>query len=324
MARAIEDSVIVVTGASSGIGQATARALAEQNGTVVLVARREDVLHGVADECENLGGRTYVVPADVRNEEAVQHVAQTAIEQFGRLDAWVNNAAVSLFGRIEEVPSDAFRAVIETNLFGYVYGIRAALPYMREQGSGVIVNVASVVSNAPQPYTSAYVASKYAIRGLTECLRMELALDRPHDIHACTVMPASIDTPLFQHAANYTGRAVKALEPVYPASKVAEAIAKLVERPQRERIVGNAGRFMTAQHTATPGLYERMMASQIDKNHLGDQPASPTAGNLFEPMPEHTGVSGGWRSDESSSNGRAMLWAGLALVTSGLAALALR
>lgn len=307
MARKTRDSVVVITGASSGIGRATARAFAEKGASVVLAARREETLQEVATECRNLGARALVVPTDVTDEEATQELARRTVENFGRIDVWVNNAAVTLFGRFEEAPSDAYRRVFETNLFGYIHGARAALPYFREQGSGVLINVSSVVAKASQPYTSAYVASKFAIRGLSECLRQELILDGASNIHACNVMPASIDTPFFQHAANYTGRAPKALNPVYSAEEVARAIVRCARRPKREVVVGSAGRLLAAQHTLSLGLYERAAARVIDLDHFQDRAAPPTVGNLFEPMPEWTGVSGGWKANGGGSARRALL-----------------
>lgn len=295
MPRPIKDSVIVITGASSGIGRATALEFAQQGATLLLAARREAPLQQLAVQCERLGGKALAVPTDTTNESAVQALACRAIETFGRLDVWVNNAAVTLFARFEEAPSDVFRRVIETNLFGYINGARAAMPYFREQGSGILINVASVVAAAAQPYTSAYCISKFGIRGLSDCLRMELNLDQASDIHVCTVMPATIDTPLFQHAANYTGRQPKAMDPVYSAEQVSEAIAGLVRQPQREVIVGQAGYLMVTQSTFAPELYEQTAARQIDQNHLEHKPAPPTEGNLFEPMSQHIGVSGGWR-----------------------------
>jgi len=266
MPRPIKDSVIVITGASSGIGRTTALEFAKRGATLLLAARREFALQEVATQCNRLGGQALAVPTNVTDEEAVQALARRAVETFGRLDVWVNNAAVTLFARFEEAPSEVFRQVLETNVFGYVHGARAALPYFREQGSGILINVDSVVGTAPQPYTSAYVMSKFAIRGLAGCLRMELNLDKAPDIHVCTVMPATIDTPLFNQAANYTGRATKALNPVY-----------------------------SAQNTLTPELYEQTMAQQVDQDHLQDKPAPATNGNLFEPMPEYTSISGGWQ-----------------------------
>ncbi|MFQ4145983.1 SDR family oxidoreductase [Chlorogloeopsis sp. ULAP02] len=295
MPRAIKDSVIVITGASSGIGRATALEFAKQRATLLLAARREAALQEVAQECDRLGGQALAVPTDVTIESDVQSLARRAIENFGRLDVWVNNAAVSLFARFEQVPMESFRRVIDTNLFGYIHGARAALPYFREQGSGNLINVSSIVAITGQPYTSPYTISKYAIRGLSDSLRMELYLDNAPDIHVCTVLPASIDTPIFQHAANYTGRKTKALSPVYPAKDVADAIVGLVEKPQREIIVGQAGYLLALEKTVAPDLEERMMARQVDEDHFQDyKPATPTDGNLFEPMQDYTGISGNW------------------------------
>ncbi len=284
---------------------------------MVVAARREDLLKELAGECEHLGGRALDVPTDVTDEQAVNELARKAVETFGRLDVWVNNAGVTLFSRFEEAPIEEYRRVFETNLFGYVYGARAALPYFREQGSGVLINNDSVVAKASQPYTSAYVTSKFAVRGLSECLREELILDGTKDIHVCTLMPASIDTPLFQHGANYTGRAPKALNPVYDAEKVAKAIIRCAERPKREVIVGNAGRLLALQHALSLGLYENMAARQIDTDHFQDEPASPTSGNLFEPVPEGTGVSGGWKHAGGNVSARRMALAGAAAAAAG-------
>ncbi|MBI4497432.1 MAG: SDR family oxidoreductase [Chloroflexi bacterium] len=317
MPRKLEDAVVVITGASSGIGRAAALAFARHGATVVAAARRELPLQEVATACENLGGRALVAPTDTADEPSVQELARRAIENFGRIDVWVNNAAVTLFARFEESPPDAYRRVLETNLFGYIHGARAALPYFREQGSGILINVASVVGVIGQPYTSAYVASKFAIRGLSASLRME-TLDAP-DIHVCTVLPASIDTPLFQHAANYTGRAVRPMSPVYAADHVAAAIVRLAEAPQREVFVGNAGRLLGLLHSVAPGLAERLLARQVDRSHFQERSAPPTPGNLFRPMPEWTSVSGGWRAPTGRALGGAAL-VGLAAFPAAVAA----
>jgi NAD(P)-dependent dehydrogenase (short-subunit alcohol dehydrogenase family) len=305
------DTVVVVTGASSGIGRATALRFAGQGAAVVLAARRADVLEQLAGECDAAGGRGLAVPTDVTDGKAVDELARRAVAAFGRIDVWVNNAAVTLFANFGEAPPELDDRVIDTNLLGYVRGARAALPHFREQGQGVLINVASVFGKAGAPYISAYVASKFGIVGFSESLRMEL-LDEP-DIHVCTVLPASIDTPIFRHAANFTGRAVKPMDPVYDADVVAKAIVRLAERPQRERIVGGAGRLLRKQRLTSPGAYEHATGRMVHREHFFDQPAGPTAGNVEHPLDGWNDVSGGWTSSPAPLRRGVLSAAGLAV-----------
>jgi NAD(P)-dependent dehydrogenase (short-subunit alcohol dehydrogenase family) len=311
MRRKLKDSAVVITGASSGIGRAAALAFANAGASLVLAARRDEPLQEAADECTRAGSRAVAVPTDVSDQPQVEALARQALAQFGRIDVWVNNAAVTMFGRFEDAPLEDYRRVIETNLFGYIYGARAALPYMREQGSGVLINVSSIVAKVPQPYVSAYVISKAGIRSLSMCLRQELALESGHDIHVCTVLPATIDTPFFQQGANYLGRRPRAMPPVYPAQQVAAALVALARKPRREVFVGNAGRMLDLQEKLSPGLTERTMATMVDRQHFEDTPAPASPGNLFEPDMEHTGISGGWREQ---GNGGSSMTRGLALL----------
>jgi short-subunit dehydrogenase len=294
MTSKIKDSVVVITGASSGIGRATALEFARRGATVVVAARSESSLRAVVTACRDVGAQALDFPTDVTNEEAVQRLALHAADHFGRIDVWVNAAAVTLFARFGEEPHDAYRRVIETNLFGTIYAARAVLPRFREQGHGVLINLSSVTARTPQPYTSAYSITKSGIASLAESLREEL-LDAK-DIHVCTMLPATIDTPIFQHAANYTGRAIQAMPPVYSAEKVARAIVRCAAKPEREVVVGGAGLMLTLLRTISPGKAKRVMARQVDKSHLTDQPAEPSAGNLFGPLPALNEVSGGWLS----------------------------
>jgi NAD(P)-dependent dehydrogenase (short-subunit alcohol dehydrogenase family) len=164
--------------------RATAHAFAELGASVALTARSEESLREVAEECEAAGGRALVVPTDVTNQDSVQELARRTVEGFGRIDVWVNNAGVILYGRFEKTPAGAYQRVIETNLFGQIHGARAALAHFRERGSGVLINLSSVWGRLTSPYVSAYVTSKFAIRAFSECLRQELAGEE--DIHVVT------------------------------------------------------------------------------------------------------------------------------------------
>lgn len=291
MARKIRNSVVVITGASSGIGRATAHAFAKEGASLVLGARDEDALQAVVVECEVRGAQAIAVPADVSKERDVKELASRALTTFGRIDVWINNAAVSAFGRIEDMPTADIERVLHTNLFGSVYGARLVLPAFREQGGGVLIFVSSIVGAIGQPYTSAYAASKWAVRGLAASLRMEVR-DVP-GIHICTVLPATIDTPLFQHAANYTGRALRPMDPVYAPEDAAAVIVDLARHPRREAFVGGAGRMAAVGTALSAALGERMMARRTDRLHFRDSPAPDTQGNLYRPTGPES-VHGGW------------------------------
>ncbi len=288
----LKSAVVVVTGASAGIGRETARAFAKRGATVAVNARRERVLDEVVEECRSLGADAMAHAADVADAAAMEELARAVIGNYGRIDVWVNNAGVSLFGRLEDAPINAWYRVIETNLFGTYHGIRATLPWMREQGSGVIINVSSVLGKLGSPYMSSYVASKHAVRALSDCLRQEL-LDAP-GVQVCTVLPGPIDTPLFQEGGNYSGRQIKPVKPVIPAARAARTIVACAERPRREAIVGVSTAWALGFNRLVPGLTERVAARQVDRDHFGEGPAPHTNGKIFEPLNGAADVSGGW------------------------------
>lgn len=291
MTRKLNEAVVVVTGASSGIGRATAEAFARRGATVVLAARREASLEEAAAACDRLGGRGRPYVLDVTDAEAVRELARWTVEHHGRIDVWVNNAAVYMLARFEDTPPEAFRRVMETDFWGYVNGIRAVLPYMREQDGGVIVNVGSIGSRITMPYTSAYVAAKHAVRGLSGSLRQELRGTR---IHVCSVLPAVINTPLFVHTANYSGRRVKPMNPLNDPRVVADAIVGLAERPRAEVLAGTPGLLLTLMNAIAPGLAERQIAAQVDVDHFYDEPAPPDDGNLYQPVAVGREAEGEW------------------------------
>jgi short-subunit dehydrogenase len=290
--RDLKDSVIVITGASSGIGRATASAFARCGAAVVLAGRRADVLEDIATECRRVGGQALVVTADVTDDEAMRRLARVTVEHFGRLDVWINNAGIAAMGRLEDVPYEAHRRVIETNLIAYFHGAHAALECFRMQKRGVLINNGSLSGCVGMPYGSSYVASKAGVLGMSMALRQELA-DTP-DIHICTVTPSTIDTPMFHHVANYTGRAVQALPPVYDVDDVARAIVQLAMCPQREKIIGLIGKFSALSHKIAPEVTNLVIARYYSRRAFQNRPAAPTSGNLFQSIPPYA-KSGGWQ-----------------------------
>lgn len=291
----VKDSVAVVTGASSGIGRASAVALARRGASVVLAARGEEDLSGVVEECESHGVDALMVPTDVSVVDEVERLAEKTIERFGRFDVWVSNAAVTVFGSFTQTPLEDVRRVLDVNVMGYVHGARVAVRHFRETGQGVVVNVSSVVAEIPQPYTHAYSMSKAAVRSLSTSLRQELQLDGARGIKVCTVLPGTIDTPLFHHPANYTGREAVPMPPVYTPQRVGRAVANLVRFPRREVIVGPMPRNMAWSHKMVPGTVERVMAVQVDRKHLSrTTPAPATSGNLYEASTDAARMEGGW------------------------------
>ena len=313
----LSSKAIVITGASSGIGRATALALATHHqSALVLAARRKEALDELAETCRQRGSAVLVVPTDVTKEEEVDILAQAAVERFGKIDVWVNNAAVSLFGRFDEIPTQDLRRLLEVNLFGYIYGARAAVAQFREQGYGHLINISSVVGLVGQPYTGGYSLSKFAIRGLSLSLAQELA-DEPN-IHVGTVYPAVIDTPIFNQAGNYYGKEVQAPKPRIKAEQVAKTIISMIKHPKEEAIVGGMGKIMRLARAVAPTTFDKRYRKMIADGHFRDEPTGDTVGNLFEPMPQWGKVSGGWKDSSQPDfvlpDGWFKAAAGLALV----------
>ncbi|MEV6368270.1 SDR family oxidoreductase [Micromonospora musae] len=281
LTRSLDAATVVITGASSGIGTATAYALARRGAAVVLAARSEAALGRVAQRCEELGGRSLVVPTDVTDAVSVERLAERAATGFGRIDAWINNAAVGAVGLFDEIPVAEFRRVLEVNLLGAVHGIRAALPHLGAAGGGVVVNNASMLAEVAMPYQSAYNATKHGLRGLADTIRQELRVTGRSNISICTVLPATVDTPFFRHAANHSGREVLPPPPIYPPEMVAATIVRLLRRPRREAYAGNAARLLGLQWRLAPALAERTLGWYTHRTQFGPGVRLESTGNVF-------------------------------------------
>lgn len=289
--KPIEEQVIVVTGASSGIGLATAEAAARQGAKVVLTARSERTLEEIAARLGSEGHETLVVAADVADRPALERVAQAAVDRFGRIDTWINNAGVSIYGRLDEISEEDSRRLFDTNFWGVVNGSLVALPWLLRQG-GALINVGSEVSDAVVALQGMYTASKHAVKGFTDALRVELE-DMDHaNIVVTLIQPTAVNTPFPQHARNYMPREPKLPTPQIDPSDVAEAILDAAADPTRERKVGMMARLNTAMAKAVPVLADKMAAMQADRQQLDEPPRDPT-GTLFTP-----GESGRMRGSE--------------------------
>jgi NAD(P)-dependent dehydrogenase (short-subunit alcohol dehydrogenase family) len=273
------DQVIVITGASSGIGLATARLAAEEGACVVLAARSDEGLWQAAEAIRAGGGEVATVIADVAAERELRQVAEVALHRFGALDTWVNNAGVSVYGRIEEVPLEDQRRVFETNYWGVVNGSRVALEHLRHHG-GAIINVGSILSERAFPLQGAYSASKHAVKGFTDALRMEVMHQRL-PVSVALIKPAGIDTPYAEHAQNYLPHEPTNPPPLYAPEVVAEAILHAAEHPVRELTVGGAGRMLEALDRWLPGVSDLVMSRVLPAQQQTGEPAgerSPPAG----------------------------------------------
>jgi short-subunit dehydrogenase len=269
--KPLEEQVIVITGASSGIGLTTAEMAADHGARVVLASRNEEALASACERIRRNGGVATYVVADVADEVAVERIAEHAVAEFGGFDTWVNNAGVSIYGKLDDTPLDDKRRLFDVNFWGVVNGCRVAVPHLRERG-GAIVNIGSIVSDVALPLQGIYSASKHAVQGYTDALRVELLHDGA-PVAVSLVKPAAIDTPYPEHARAYMAEEPTLPPPVYAPEVVARAILACAERPIREITVGGAGRVMTFLKGVAPGLMDRYLEKTMFRQQKKDAPA---------------------------------------------------
>jgi short-subunit dehydrogenase len=289
--RPIQGSVVVVVGASSGVGRATAVSLGAAGARLVLVARREAALEEVAADCRRAGAQVLAVPADIADAGDVDRIVSTATAQFGHVDTWINCAARLVVGEIHQQSVDDIRGLIETNVLGTTLTSRAAMIHFRERGAGVLINTSSLLGVIPNPIVPTYSMSKFAVRGLT--LSLHQSVWRRSPIEVCAILPAPIDTPMFDEAVNCTGRPIRAIPPAISAERVAAAVIRSVRRPRRQRTTGATGALIVLGLRVVPRFTETVVAQLAARLMFRD---NITASSAHRAPSAITGaVGGGWR-----------------------------
>ncbi|MDB5891337.1 MAG: short-chain dehydrogenase/reductase [Polaromonas sp.] len=287
-----QPKTVVLTGASSGIGRATALAFARDGANLVLAARGRPGLDSLATECEALGAQVLVKPVDVSDALALRTLVHAAITRFDGIDVWINNVGVGAVGAFDTTPMDSHRRVIESNLIGHMNGAHAVLPHFRVRRRGTLINMISVGGWAPSPYAASYAASKFGLRGFSESLRAEVA--NVPGVHVCDIYPTFVDTPGLMHGANYSGKNLRPPPPLLDPREVADAIVALSKSPRPVTSVGSVAWPARIAHALAPQLTGRMAAKLAGVAFNRAKPAVVTDGNLFTPS-QGNAIDGGYR-----------------------------
>lgn len=313
---------IVITGASSGIGQATVLRFAADGANIVIAARGVPALEEVACQCREAGGTAIVVPIDVTDAGAVQALADRASAQLGQIDLWFSNVGVGAVGLFHETPIEAHARIIEANLIGHINDAHAALPIFLNQDYGIFVNMISLGGFAAAPFATAYSASKFGLRGFAEALRAELA--DYTDIHICDVYPSFVDTPGLSHGANYVGKKVTVPPPLVDPRRVAEAVYRLADHPQATTMVGASTAAVRMGHFLAPNLSARAMDIGLKRYFETAKQVPVSDGNLFAPPSDPGGIDGGMGSPAARKAGIGLAAAAAVVAAGGVGAWLLR
>jgi NAD(P)-dependent dehydrogenase (short-subunit alcohol dehydrogenase family) len=301
----LRDKTIVITGATSGLGRGTAVQLAAAGANVVIAGRRDSVLDALAHDITASGGTAHAVSVDVSDPEQVARLADAAVEEFGGVDVWVNNAGIGAFGRFWEVPAEDHARVIDVNLTGLIYGAHVALRLFEARGRGILVNVSSVESEVPLAYQSSYAATKAAVKSLGRTLNEELRLaGLAGTIRVSTVMPWAVDTPFWVHAGNYTGARLRMAMMDGPRPTV-DAIVAACACPRSEHRVGAKARIAGLFGRLLPGTTDRVSGSIARAESDKGSEMAPHPGSIHRPTSDGVTVSGGIRRRMKEEDSRA-------------------
>jgi short-subunit dehydrogenase len=290
--KKLNEQTMVITGASSGIGLTTARLAAKRGARLILAARSEGALRQLTDEITQDGGQAVYVVADVGNEEDLQTIAGKARQAFGGFDTWVNNAGIGIYGKLEEVDIKDMRHLFETNFWGIVYGSLEAVKHLKQTG-GALINVGSTLSERALPIQGIYSASKHAVKGFTDALRMELE-EEGAPVSVTLIKPGAIDTPFTLNAKNYMEAEPQHVPPVYAPDAVASAILHCAETPVRDVFVGAGGKGNATLGYYAPRLADKYMESMVISGMKSDKPPRPRQQNALDQPSEHLAERGNY------------------------------
>jgi NAD(P)-dependent dehydrogenase (short-subunit alcohol dehydrogenase family) len=295
--KPVEEQVVVLMGASSGIGRETALRFAERGARVVVSARSEEGLNSLVEEVRRKGGQATAMPAEVTDFEQVRAVADRAVEEYGRLDSWVHLAAVGLFATFEQTTPKEFARVIDVNLMGQVYGAMAALPHLKREGRGALIHISSVEAKRSFPFHSAYAASKHGIDGFLEALRVEL-MHEGWPISVTQVMPGTINTPFFDKGRTKLGVKPVGIPPIYEPKTVANIILYAAENPVRDLVSGGAAQALIINQRLSPRMLDAILTTRVGFSpQLTDEPRSEDdPDNLYAPIEGHDTAKNGFRA----------------------------
>jgi NAD(P)-dependent dehydrogenase (short-subunit alcohol dehydrogenase family) len=295
--KPVEEQVVVVMGASSGIGRDAALQFANRGARVVVSARGEKGLDSLVEELRSDGGLAVAVPADVAEFARVREVADRAVEEYGRLDTWVHLAAVGLYATFEQTTPEEFQQVVDVNLMGQVYGAMAALPHIKREGRGALIHISSLEAKRSFPFHSAYAAAKHGIDGFLEALRVELKHEG-WPISITQVMPGTINTPLFDKARTKLGVKPVGLPPIYEPGVVTDVILYAAEHPARDLVAGGAAQAMILNQRLSPRLVDAILATRVgfEPQKTGEPKSEDAPDNLFGPIEGHDTAKDGFRA----------------------------